>query len=649
MKNFNYIIFLILVNFQVSFSQEQLIAEASKNYNQFSYINAIDVYENVAENGYESAELYQKLGNSYYYNADYVSAAKWYEALFLLNNKTIAPEYLFRYAQSLKALKHYKKSDAIMKRFYRATGDIDSRGTLFDKQKNYLEAIKLQSGRFEITPFSHNSNLSDFAPSLLSENILVFSSSRDSTGAGKYRHNWNREPFLDLYTVARTGETFAGEISKISKKVNTKLHESTTAFTKDGSTVYFTRNNLYKRKYKSDSRGVNKLKLFKANIDGDGNWKDVIELPFNNNEYSTAHPALSVDEKTLYFVSDRPGTLGESDIFKVAILEDGSFGVPENLGEHINTEGRETFPFISSYGSLYFSSDGRPGLGGLDVFVAKQQNEGFGKIYNVGEPVNSEQDDFTFIINEQTNKGFFASNREGGMGGDDIYKFTRTAPIKATCDKNVSGTLRDKNTLALIPNGKVSIVDQNNNIVSTTKTDDKGYYYSDIECNTGYFVRAEKDGYAVEEQMIKKTLGEGDVVIDFEVGKEEIEVKVGDDLAKTFNLNPIYFDLDKSFIRKDARIELAKIIAIMNQHPTLKIDVRSHTDSRANDEYNIKLSERRAIETIAYIVKNGIDANRLTGKGYGETQPVNRCINGADCSDFEFELNRRSEFVIVSK
>ncbi len=650
MRKFIYIIVYTFISFQASFSQEQLIAEASKNYNQFSYINAIDVYESVVANGHESAELYQKLGNSYYFNADYVNAAKWYEALILLNDKSTAPEYLFRYAQSLKGLKQYKKSDAVMKRFYNATGEIDSRGSLFDKQKNYLEVIKLQSGRFDISPFPHNSNLSDFAPSLLSKNTLVFSSSRDSSGVAKYRHNWNREPFLDLYSVNKSDTNgFGDELTKVSKNVNTKLHESTTAFTKDGSTVYFTRNNLYKRKYRSDSRGVNKLKLFRASIDGEGNWKDVVELPFNSDEYSTAHPALSVDEKTLYFASDRPGSLGESDVFKVAILEDGTYGVPVSLGEDINTEGRETFPFISDKGTLYFSSDGRPGLGGLDVYVAKKKDEGFGKVYNVGEPINSERDDFTFVINEETNKGFFASNREGGMGSDDIYAFTRTGSIKATCDKNVSGILRDKNTLELIPNGIISILDENNNVVNTTKTDDKGYYYSDIECNRSYFVRAEKEGYAVEESMIKKTMGEGNVVLDFEVGKNQIPYKVGDDLAKTFNLNPIYFDLDKSFIRKDARIELAKIIAIMNQHPTLKIDVRSHTDSRADDNYNDILSDRRAKETIAYLIKKGISSDRLTGKGYGENLPVNRCTNGADCSDFEFELNRRSEFVVVSQ
>ncbi|GAB1858599.1 OmpA family protein [Flavobacteriaceae bacterium MHTCC 0001] len=650
MRKFGYIITLLLFSIQVSFSQEDLIAEASKNYNQFSYINAIDVYEDVIEEGYESAELYQKLGNSYYFNADYKNAAKWYEALILLNDKATAPEYFYRYAQSLKGLKHYKKSDAVMKRFYEATGDIDTRGSLYNRQKNYLKEIKLQSGRFDIRPFPYNSKLSDFAPSVLNENTLVFSSSRDSSGLAKYRHNWNREPFLDLYATNKLEDNYSfGELSKVSKKINTRLHESTTAFTKDGSTVYFTRNNLYKRKYKSDSRGVNKLKLFKASIDGEGNWVDIIELPFNSNEYSTAHPALSIDEKTLYFASDRPGSLGESDIFKVAILEDGGYGIPVTLGEDINTEGKETFPFISDKGTLYFSSDGRPGLGGLDVYMAKKKNNGFGKVYNVGEPVNGESDDFTFIINEKTGKGYFASNRDGGKGSDDIYMFNRLRPIKETCAKMVSGVLRDRNTLVPIPNGTVTLLDADNKVVATTKSDEKGFYNSDLECNKRYFVRAEKDGYAVEESMIKASPDEKEVILDFEFGRDLIPYRVGDDLAKTFNLNPIYFDLDKSFIRRDARIELAKIIAIMNQHPSLKIDVRSHTDSRADDDYNDKLSERRAKETIAYLVKNGIDPNRLTGKGYGENLPVNRCVNGADCSDFEFELNRRSEFVVVSQ
>jgi len=642
MKKIIFLLYITLSISQISISQERKVARGGKNYDKLAYIKAIDIYERVAEKGYKSADIFKKVGNAHYFNANYERAAKWYEELIKLKDKTTESEYYFRYAQSLKALKKYDEANSMMEQFY-GSKKSDKRAQLFDTQRAYLEVIKFQSGRYKIKPFSLNSEYSDFAPSFY-EKSLVFSSARDTGTFSRYKHSWNDQAFLDLYETSLEEDNI--DASKFSKALNTRYHESTTAFTKDGSTVYFTRSNYNNRKYKKDSKGINKLKIYKATIK-DGVWNNIVELPFNSDEYSTAHPALNPEENKLYFASDREGGFGLSDIYEVSINDDGSFGTPKNLGSAINTEGRETFPFVSTEGNLYLSSDGHPGLGGLDVYAYKLDRS-IGKIFNVGEPINSPEDDFTFIIDDTTKEGYFASNRGGGQGSDDIYILEETAPLKEKCDRKVTGTVTDKYTKFPIQEAEVVIIDEDNKVVKSVFTDANGNYEVSIDCTQGRFIRVQKRAYLTKESFVDATFKEEeDLVLDFELELDTITAGIGDDLTKILGLKPIYFDLNKSKIRGDAEIELAKVIAVMEHYPNLKIDVRSHTDSRARDAYNLKLSEKRAKSTMEFIIKNGIDVSRITGKGYGETQLINKCENGVKCSEEEHELNRRSEFVIV--
>jgi outer membrane protein OmpA-like peptidoglycan-associated protein len=370
-------------------------------------------------------------------------------------------------------------------------------------------------------------------------------------------------------------------------------------------------------------------------------------LPFNSNEYSIAHPTLSVDEKTLYFASDMPGTLGQSDLFRVKINGDGTYGAPENLGPEINTEGRETFPFVSNDNELYFASDGRPGLGGLDVFVARiEVDQSFYGIQNVGEPINSKQDDFAFFINSKSRNGFFTSNREGGKGYDDIYRFVENK--KLTCEQDLSGQVTDLETKEMLTNTKMSLFDANFKPLQVTQTDAQGRYSFAVDCSKTYYVRAEKDEYQTKEGSVKTKRFSGSKDYSMALERRIKPIAVGTDLAKTLDIPMIYFDLDKSAIRKDASYELAKVLEVMQQYPEMKIEVRSHTDSRQTANYNEKLSDRRAKATVAWLVKNGINSARLIGKGYGETMLVNQCSDGVKCTEEEHQANRRSEFIIVS-
>ncbi|MBC8757539.1 OmpA family protein [Kordia sp. YSTF-M3] len=646
-----YLIYTVVSLFVlIGYAQDKKLDKAAKKYDSYAFINAIEIYEEVAEEGHKSKELFEKLGNSYYFNADLIKASKWYGELFKLEGleEAIAPEYYFRYAQTLKAEKRYDESDKKMQEFNKLTGS-DIRGTKFIKTRNYLDQIAEQSGRFRIENLGVNSPYSDFAPSFYLDNNLVFSSARDTGIATRHKHKWNARPFLDLYGAEVADNGSLANVDKFSGKLNTKYHESTTVFTKDGNTMYFTRNNYYKGKYKKDQKGINKLKVFRATREGDG-WTNIEELPFNSNQYSVAHPALSVDEKKLYFASDMPGTFGQSDLFVVDINDDGTFGEPKNLGKGINTEGRENFPFISQQNELYFSSDGHVGLGGLDIFVMQLDDEEQ-TIYNVGEPVNSSVDDFSFIINTKTKKGYFASNRDGGQGDDDIYSFLEMKPIQWTCEQEIAGVVKDDKTNAIIGGAQVVLFDKDNNQLENTYSDEQGNFrFSKIlECNEVYFVRASKKDYNSAEQLMPKQEEAGLREAILLLEKEEVPFKVGDDLAVTLNIPIIYFDFDKSNIRPDAAVELEKVVAVMKKYPTLKIDVRSHTDSRGRDAYNKKLSQRRNESTRAYIVSRGIDVNRLIGAGYGEERLVNKCSNGIKCSEEEHQLNRRSEFIVTER
>ncbi len=653
--NFKYFIHIslsLLTLFSV-FSQEKRLEKADENFSRFAFVDARKIYLQVAESGYESLDLYKKLGDSYYFNAQLEDAVPWYEKLTSTYAEEIDPEYFFRYSQSLKSIKRYDDADRVMEKFNSLTGN-DQRAEYFVNTRDYLKFIEMQSGKFRLLKLSVNSKYSDYAPSFNNQGQLIFASSRGGgSGMVKTLHEWNEMPFLDLFSsdiIKANG--ILQTPKKIQGKINTRFHESSTTFSKDGQTVYFTRNNYTKRKLGANVQGTILLKLYKATLE-DGKWKNIEELPFNSNEYSVAHPSLSADGTKLYFASDMPDSRGLSDLYVIDINEDGTYGEPRNLGDKINTEGRETFPYVSDSGRLYFASDGHIGLGGLDVFVSVPEELGVFSIpYNVGRPVNSPEDDFTFVLNEDTKIGYFASNRIGGKGNDDIYSFKQTGELITECNQYVTGVITDAASKEKLIEAEVILMDENNSELKRTVTNDKGQYKFDLECDTPYIVRAVKTNYKPTERILTTNnvleyehnlalqLGEGGLA-----GKE---VKPGDDLAKLLELKIIYFDLDKSDIRSDAEIELQKIIAALKEYQQLKIDVRSHTDSRGDDNYNMYLSERRAKSTIKYIIeKGGIDKSRVTGRGYGETAVINKCKNTVACSDQEHQLNRRSEFIVI--
>ena len=627
------------------FAQKAKIAAADKKYNSYAYIDAIQTYERLAEKGYQSVEMFEKLGNAYYFNSDFEKAAQSYEKLYQLQSE-LAPEYFYRYAQSLKATGKEKEAATILAKFENKSSD-DSRSKRLKNNTDYLEDIKANVGIYTIENAGINSKYSDYGSAIV-DNKLIFTSARDTGGVGQRKHAWTGEHFTNLYAAGVNGELIPSNPVRYDANVNSKFHEATPVFTKDGNTMYFTRNNYLDGKKGKDANKVTLLKIYKATL-VNNRWTNVTELPFNSNNFSTAHPALSPDEQTLYFASDRPGTIGQSDLYKVAINSNGTYGEPINLGVEINTEGRETFPFVTKDNQLYFASDGHPGLGGLDVFTTKINNDGsFGEVENDGAEVNSPKDDFGYYRDSEINKGFFSSNRDGGLGSDDIYRFTS----KDKCKQILKGIVTDSATGETLAGVQLILLNKQYKVIAETTSDALGYYAFDVNCRRTYHVRANKKDYTSKETKLRTPEVTGETKLDIQLESTICRVAVGDDLGKCFGIKMIYFDLDKSNIRKEAALDLAKILDVLIQNPTIKLDIRSHTDCRQTAKYNMALSDRRAKATIAWLVSKGIDSSRLTGRGYGESQLINDCgcepTNASNCTEEQHQMNRRSEFIITA-
>ena len=629
---------LVLICTNITFSQRMKIEKANKDYDKFAYIDARKIYLRVVEQGYDSAEIYKKLGDTYYFNDDYINASIWYGKLINKYPDDAELEYYYRAAQSYKSIDKYEESDELME-IYITLGGKDHNINVFGNDPKYLKSIGVQTKRYEIDKVQTNTKYSDFGPSYYMDKLVFASSSRDLKNFKS--DNWNNLPYLNLYVADIDEYGALSNLKPLGGEINTKYHESSAVFTKDGKTVYFTRNNYLNGRRETGKNRTLRLKLYRAEKDGDNSWTNVIDLPFNSKEYSVSHPALSKDEKRLYFASNMPGTFGRSDIWYVNILGNNRYSKPINLGESINTKARESFTFISENNNLYFASDGHGGSGGFDIFTTHLDEKGnFDKISNIGKPINSNQDDFGFIIKESEGTGYFSSNKDGGRGSidDEIYHFVEKCVI------TISGVVTDEITGELLPGTEVSILDNNNKLLEKVAVGNNGIYSFMIECDLLYIIHGTKKDYFPIEKIVEMPDESGVIILDLQL--KPTDPCPPNDLGCRLNLMPIYFDFDRFNIRSDATIELAKILVALQEYPELIIHIESHTDSRGSDSYNESLSEKRARATLKWFVEQGINYSRLSSKGYGEFQLINQCSNGEECDDEEHQLNRRSMFII---
>jgi outer membrane protein OmpA-like peptidoglycan-associated protein/tetratricopeptide (TPR) repeat protein len=587
-----------------------------------------------------------RLGDCYYNNSNSEKAAIWYKKALDEDIDDVDAEHLYKYIQTQRSLGNYKEAEAWLSTFKTRQSDDSRAESETEDLSVYDELASMDKVYIAVKNLDLNTEYSDFG-GYEHKGHMYFSSARSAEGTGNKVYNWNEQPYLDIFetTVKETnGVKEFGSVMPINADgINTPYHEANVAITNDGKTIYFSRDNLNKRnKLDSDRKGTTHLKIYKATLDNN-NWKDIEELPFNDDNYSVYHPALSPDNKKLYFTSDKPGGFGQTDIYVVDILNDGNtYGKPTNLGASINTSGREGFPFVAKDSTFYFSSDGYVNLGLVDIFKSNILKDDTAKPENMGAPFNSGYDDFDIYIDSDTGSGYFSSNRPGGKGNDDIYSFSTYE-----CKQMVKGIVRDKETNEPIADATVELINASGKIINNVSSNQNGEYTFEVECEKNYSVRGSKQDYEDDVQSFSTTAVNG--------REQTVDLYLKNLLAVPCEIviNPIFFDFDKWNIRTDSKYDLEHIVDVMRAYPEMKIKIESHTDRRGTMRYNDKLSDRRAKSTRDYIVSRGIAAERIVSAiGYGERRKL---ISDEEIDNMKtraekeaaHQKNRRSHFRIV--
>ncbi|MBC2844753.1 OmpA family protein [Winogradskyella flava] len=621
------LIILLIITFSSSLSFAQSLRKADALYNNRAYLEAAEIYTKLPK----TSAILEKLGDCYYFNSEFEKA---YEVYSKIYNPNIIPQvsktFYFKYFDVLRGTKNYELADEVSTKYLRDTLNTEEFKSKLQKIVPYT---------YELYNITSETSASNFGVGIFGEKI-VFASSQNPDNP---QYRWNKKPYLDLYEaqVSKKDTISLDNIKPFTDIINTKKqHESSAIFTKDGKTMYFSRNR--KKRVDIDSTKIAVVNIYKAELINN-EWTNVEPVSFSSELYSTMHPALSYDETKLYFSSDMPGSIGSFDIYYVDVLDDGTFGEPVNLGVAINSIRREQFPYMSKDSTLYFASNGRHGFGGLDLYSSSLKDNTYLDALNLGESINTSNDDFAFVVVDSLNTGYISSNREGG---DNIYTFKR---ILTNRTYYIEGFVTDKVTGELLPNTTVTLFDKDGNIIGEMIVGEDARYKLETEPNRSYYIEGFQPKY-IPENVYFNTNDSGNIEFNIELEiesyKDAEEIVTDDDKGNTFiELENIYFDFAKWDIKPQAAKTLDVLVALLEKYPRMEIQLGAHTDSRAGYDFNMDLSIKRARATLEYLVDNGIERSRLTSKGYGETQPLVPC--GDNCTETEFSINRRCEFLIL--
>jgi len=696
----------------LKFNQAKLYEEV------FNYEKSAAIYEDILR---KKPEDYNALKGAALSYSKLQNTPKSEEKLLLLDSLKLAKaEDLLLLADAQKANRRYAQALSTYQKYslmYPGNKLVQK----YINQNQWDEKITRDSVLFDITNVKINSEFSDFSPSYY-ESAFLFSSSRAAKGVNR-TYNWNQQSYLNIYSAEMTLDSNMIKPKSLETGVNSRYHEGAAVYHKESRTVYLTRNNYLKGSKKLGNEGYLNLAIYSTR-DFNGEWEDLTPFPFNDQNYSVGHPSLTKDGKTIYFTSDMPGGFGGTDIYFSEWI-DGEWSKPKNLGERVNTTSDELFPSITEGGVLYFSSKGHVGLGGLDILNINLNNSS-SEVQNAGYPINSAFDDFSIIFGKGGTSGFFASNRPGGVGDDDIYKFFIATPkfitisgiitdeetnypvkeatvflkngagsskleIIATTDENGEYSVKlpyqkeyqleaakkgffesgktfvsspttsfiDNADIALskydflakgyvvysednspVEGARITLYDETGAVILQKKTKSDGFYSFGLYNNNQYKITCELADYALQSTTCDTRNAQSKVFEhDFKMFKLEVGVVV--------QLDNIYYDYGKANIRHDAALELDKLVSILEENPSMKIELSSHTDSRGSAPYNLNLSKRRAKSAVEYILSKGISSGRIKSRGYGETKPLNKCRDGVQCTEEEYQLNRRTEFTIL--
>jgi outer membrane protein OmpA-like peptidoglycan-associated protein len=631
----------------VSILAQTNLKKADALFKNYSYVDAAKAYEECLEKIKKpSVQTLKNAADSYYFISDNRNALKWYQKLYEIQGDNLPDIYYLRYIQCMKGVMDYDNADKITKEYLNKKGD-QKEIERYVFQKRLLDSLSKVKSLYAVSNSNINTNKSDFGATFYKDKI-VFTSARDTADFDKKLYNWNKQPFLGLYVAERSaidGSLFDETI--FIPNIMTKYHEATATFSSDWKIMYYTTNILKKNKLVIDESRTNNFQIIKGTIE-DNKLVKTEKVFFDSDKYSVGHPSLSDDGKLLFFASDMPGGYGETDLYVVRIADDGTMSSPQNLGPTINTIGNDVFPFYRN-GILYFSSDGHYGLGDLDIYESKlSEGLNFSVPRNLGAPINSNKDDFAFIIDSKDNYGYISSNRAQGKGDDDIYYFTKGKPI---CNQLVSGKAINTKSKKGLNDVFIIAYDVYDAVISETKTDTDGNYKLEVPCNKRVKITANKPNYSGDEKYVETTKDNNSEIkdVNFYLSNYD-DLVVKKDGVEKVDINPIFFDYDKFNINPQAATELDKVVFVMQKFPKIKIKIESHTDSRGKDAYNMKLSDARAKSTQEYILSKGIESSRIESAiGYGETKLVNKCSNGVKCTEEEHLANRRSDFIVIEK
>jgi outer membrane protein OmpA-like peptidoglycan-associated protein/tetratricopeptide (TPR) repeat protein len=631
---------VILIAVFTAIGQEKSNKEerADKHFFTYNFEKAIDLYRHTKD---LTVSGQRNLANSYQNIGENEKARETYAKL-LESNVGVEAEDHYDYAMLLRSNAEYIESEKWMDKFV-AAKPTDLRAMSYVKNNPNANSIVVDKKEYKLNEQSINTPAQDFGTTYYQDKVM-FVSSNAKPKMIKRKYNYNGLPYLNMYTA----EIEDGQLENakfFDKSFNAKYHDGPATFSNGGTKMAFTTNDA---KDKTKDKVV-ELQLFFSSFSND-EWSEPVPFIHNNPAYSVGQPHLSEDGNTLYFTSNAPGGFGGKDLYTSTKTANNEWSKPMNLGNIINTEGDEMFPFFEEKEKvLYFTSSGHFGLGGLDLFSSAQEGASWGTVINAGAPLNTNSDDFALIKNTTAKNGYISSNRPTGSGSDDIYavNFLKNAPV----NKRIEGIVMDLSQKP-VDGAFVNLFAEDESLIASFIVKKDGVYGFDVESDKNYKLTADKETF-IPALEFASTVGSDTIVIVNLILLEETIIVVNTDLAPIAKMKNIYFDFDKAEIRPDAAKELDKIIVIMNKYPTMHVEIASHADCRGDAAYNLDLSDRRAKSSNEYVKARITNPDRISGKGYGETRLVNDCpCKGdevSDCTPEQQQKNRRTEFIVLKK
>jgi outer membrane protein OmpA-like peptidoglycan-associated protein len=621
----SYILLFIIGAFFFSGCANMHIRKGDNHYEHLSFDKAISHYEKALKKK-EDVHAERRLARSYVYANQIQKAHEAYK-VFIDSESAKTFDY-FNYGRVKMGVGDPQAAIPYFEKYLKVMPD-DLVAQMLLASCNSTSERYRDTTLYDLEPIITHGFENTFSAQEYEEGV-VFNADKEASLSSR-KNAWTGNSYLDLYYMEKDADGNWLNPEALKGNINGPFHDGPASFVNDGKTVYFTRSNYVGRRLQANEEEESNLKIFKAELI-DGKWKNITPFPYNNDDYSVGHPTITEDGKTMYFVSDMPGGSGGTDLYRSKLVN-GTWSKPENLGKDVNTGGNEMFPYIHEDGSLYFSSTAHNSMGGLDVFITYEHGDHWAYPENLNYPINTFADDFAFQLDDNGLNGFVSSSR---TNKDGMYEFTKNDPTF-----QLFGFAHIKGEKTPVEDVTVEITDAETGEVIKMKSGPDGKFKLKLEPNKEYLLLCTKEGcFARTDNIVTKDLKYShDFYADFLV--EEIVID------KPIVLENIYYDFDKSFIREDAAQELNKLVRLLNDNPSITIEMGSHTDARGSDNYNMILSDKRAMAAVEYLVSQGIKRTRLTWKGYGESKPVNECTNGVECNEEQHQDNRRTEFKVT--